>query len=235
MLVDSGAAVLVQILQDRSAMSVFSSLKYEGYSEINLQWAVKKNKKEGKIFYFIQKLATYHDTSFCIPTSKKVAAKCKICAVIRFLQAEGHSAAEICRRISVVYGPNFMSDTYVREWCRKFRNGRTDIHDEGGQGRPCLVTDDLVQHVDKLVCKQCRFTISELSLEFPQVSQKVLYEIATKKRGYHKFCARWVLSSHAATFFDVGIQKFLSHYDKCLNLEDDYVEKWPTYVANFCI
>jgi hypothetical protein len=59
MLVDSGAAVLVQILQDRSAMSVFSSLKYEGYSEINLQWAVKKNKKEGKIFYFIQKLATY--------------------------------------------------------------------------------------------------------------------------------------------------------------------------------
>jgi hypothetical protein len=24
---------------------------YEGYSEINLQWAVKKHKKEGKIFY----------------------------------------------------------------------------------------------------------------------------------------------------------------------------------------
>jgi hypothetical protein len=34
-------------------------LLYESYSEINLQWAVKKNKKEGKIFYYIQKLATY--------------------------------------------------------------------------------------------------------------------------------------------------------------------------------
>ena len=58
--------------------------------------------------------------------------KCEIRAVIRFLQAEGLSAAEIHRRMSAVYGPNFMSDKYVREWCRKFRNGRTDVHDEGG-------------------------------------------------------------------------------------------------------
>jgi hypothetical protein len=33
------------------------------------------------------------------------------------------------------------------------------------------------------------------------------------------------LSSQAATFFDVGIQKLVSHYDKCLNSEGDYVEK----------
>jgi hypothetical protein len=52
-----------------------------------------------------------------------------------------------------------------------------------------------------------------------------LYEIITKKLGYHKFCARWVLSSRAATFFDVGIQKLVSHYDKCLNAGGDYVEK----------
>jgi len=32
--------------------------KYVGYSEINVRWAVKKNKKEGKIFYYMQKLAT---------------------------------------------------------------------------------------------------------------------------------------------------------------------------------
>jgi transposase len=99
--------------------------------------------------------------------------------VIHFLQAEGHSAAEIHRRMSAVYGPNFMSDTYVREWCRKFHDGRTDMYDEGGQGRPSVVTDDLVQHVDKLVLKQHQFTISELLLEFPQVSRTVLYEIVT--------------------------------------------------------
>jgi len=54
------------------------------------------------------------------------------------------------------------------------------MHDEGGQGRPSLVTDDLVQHVNKVVRERRRFTISELSLEFPQVCQMVLYEIVTK-------------------------------------------------------
>jgi len=48
-------------------------------------------------------------------------SKCENHAVIRFLQADGHSAAEIHRRMSAVYGPNFMSDKCVREWCRKFR------------------------------------------------------------------------------------------------------------------
>jgi hypothetical protein len=80
--------------------------------------------------------------------------KREIRAVIRFLQAEGHSAAGVRRRMRAVYGPNFMSDKCVREWCRKFCDGRTDVHDEGGQGRPSLVTYDLVQHVDKVVCKR---------------------------------------------------------------------------------
>jgi transposase len=95
--------------------------------------------------------------------------KCEIHAVIRFLQAEGHSAAEIHCRMSAVYRPNFMSEKCVMEWCRKFCDGRTDVHDEGGQGRPSLVTDDLVQRVDEVVCERRRFTISELSLEFSQV------------------------------------------------------------------
>ena len=77
--------------------------------------------------------------------------KCEIRTVIPFLQAEGHSAAEIHRRMSAVYVPNFMSDKCVREWCRKFRDGRTDMHDEGRQGWPSLVTDGLVQHIDKVV------------------------------------------------------------------------------------
>jgi hypothetical protein len=83
-----------------------------------------------------------------------------------------------------------------------------NVHDEGGQGWPSLVTDDLVQHDDQLVREQHGFTVSELSLEFPQVSQMVLCEIFTKKLGYHRFCARWVLSFQVAT-----------------GGKDDYVEK----------
>jgi transposase len=64
--------------------------------------------------------------------------------VIRFLYAEGHSAAEIHRRLCRVCGDNVMSDSCVREWCRKFRDGRNDMHDEGGQGRHSVVTDEIV-------------------------------------------------------------------------------------------
>jgi hypothetical protein len=45
--------------------------------------------------------------------------------VIRFLHAEEQSAAEIHRRLYHVYGDNVTSDSCVREWCRKFRDGRT--------------------------------------------------------------------------------------------------------------
>ena len=72
-------------------------------------------------------------------------AKCELRSVIRFLQAEGRSAAEIHRRMSKVYGENFMRDGSVREWCRKFKKGRTDVHDEGGHGRKSVATVALCQ------------------------------------------------------------------------------------------
>lgn len=43
------------------------------------------------------------------------------------------SIAEIDRKMSGVYGENFMSDGVVREWCRKLNDGRVDIDNEGGQ------------------------------------------------------------------------------------------------------
>jgi transposase len=91
-----------------------------------------------------------------------------------------------------VYGDNVMSDSCVREWCRKFRNGRTDVHDGGGQGRHSIVTDELFQKVDQCVRGKRRFTISELSGEFPQNSRTPLYRIVTDRLSNHKFCARWV-------------------------------------------
>jgi hypothetical protein len=47
------------------------------------------------------------------------------------------------------------------------------------------------------------------------------------------------LSLQAADFFDTGIQKLISPYDKCLSSGGDYVEKQLKYVRifvynNFC-
>jgi hypothetical protein len=60
-------------------------------------------------------------------------------------------------------------------------------------GRPSVVSDDIFQSVGQKIRERRRFTVSELSCEFPQISRTVLYEITTDRlRYHHKFCARWV-------------------------------------------
>jgi hypothetical protein len=64
-----------------------------------------------------------------------------------------------------------------------FKDGRTNVHDEERNGRPSIVSDDIVQSIDKNNCEKRRFTISELSCEFPHISRIILYEIITARLG----------------------------------------------------
>jgi hypothetical protein len=43
------------------------------------------------------------------------------------------------------------------------------------------------------------------------------------------------LNRLVAGWYDVGISKLVSHYDKCLNVESDYVEKLVKVCATTCI
>jgi len=83
-----------------------------------------------------------------------------------------------------VYGDNAMSDGMVRKWVRMFNEGRENVHDEAQSGRPFLVNDDLVSKVNERVCDDRRFTISDLSLHFPQISRTLLYDIVSNHLGY---------------------------------------------------
>jgi transposase len=66
-----------------------------------------------------------------------------------------------------------MSDSCVREWCKQFRDGHTDVHDEGGRGRHSIVTDELVQKVEQCVHGKRSFTILELSEEDSVILQNL--------------------------------------------------------------
>jgi len=50
------------------------------------------------------------------------------------------------------------------------------VHDEARSGRPSLVNDDLVHKVNERVRNDIRFTISDLSLHFPQILRTLLYD-----------------------------------------------------------
>jgi hypothetical protein len=60
-------------------------------------------------------------------------------------------------------------------------------------GWPSVVSDDLAESFDQEICERQRFTISELSCEFTQISDIALDEIITVRLGDHRFCAGWVL------------------------------------------
>ena len=107
------------------------------------------------------------------------AADCEIRSVIRFLNARYVLPSEIHHQICQVYGNNAMSDGIVRKWVRMFNEGRENVHDEARSGRPSLVNDDLVRKVNERVRDDRRFTISDLSLHFPQILRTLLYDIVS--------------------------------------------------------
>ena len=105
------------------------------------------------------------------------AADCEIRSVIRFLTLGIHH--QICQ----VYGDNAMSDGMVRKWVRMFNEARENVHDEARSGRPSLVIDDLVRKVNERVRDDRLFTISDLSLHYPQISRTLLYDIFSSHLG----------------------------------------------------
>ena len=120
------------------------------------------------------------------------AADCEIQSVIRFLNTRNVLPSAIHHQICQVYGDNAMSDGMVRKWVRMFNEGRENVHDEGRSGRPSLVNDDLVCKVNERVPDDRRFTISDLSLHFHQISRTVLYDLKDSVQ-------KW-LTSHPAAY-----------------------------------
>ena len=107
------------------------------------------------------------------------AAECEIRSVILFLNARNVLPSEIHHQICQVYSDSAMSDGIVRKWVRMFNEERENVHDEARSGRPSLVNDDLVRKVIERVRDDRHFTISDLSLHFPQISRTLLYDIVS--------------------------------------------------------
>jgi len=67
----------------------------------------------------------------------------------------------------------------VRKWVRMFNERRENVHDKARSGRPSLVNDDLVRKVNERVRDDRRFTISDLSLNFPQILMTLFCDIVS--------------------------------------------------------
>jgi hypothetical protein len=68
-------------------------------------------------------------------------ASWEIRVVIRFLHAKNKSSAEILSELCSIYGQNVMSEGTVRQWCRMFKDGRTNVHDEERNVWPAICSE----------------------------------------------------------------------------------------------
>jgi hypothetical protein len=67
---------------------------------------------------------------------------CEIYAVICFLYTKNMTAVEIHHELcATVYGQNAMSEGSVRQWCRMFKDARTNVYDEEKSGRSSVVSE----------------------------------------------------------------------------------------------
>jgi hypothetical protein len=105
----------------------------------------------------------------------KKPTACEMRSVIHFLNARNMKLAAIHHQLCEVYGEHAMSDSMICRWVRHFNEGCKNVHDLRSSW-PSVVNEDLMYAVEEKIQKNRQFTISSLSLHFPQISRSLLHE-----------------------------------------------------------
>jgi hypothetical protein len=89
------------------------------------------------------------------------------------------------------------------------------VHDDLQSGQPSVVNEVVVRAVEEKIQENRRFTISSLSLHFPQISRSLLHEIVSDKFHFQKLCSCWVskmLTDEHKTKWQASASTFLTQY-----------------------
>jgi hypothetical protein len=87
--------------------------------------------------------------------------------VIRFLNDENFRPAEIHRQIADVHGEGTMQEGNTRKWCRLFKEGSINVHDEERtKWAPVFGDSRFKRKVNVEIRQNRRFVISELHEHF---------------------------------------------------------------------
>ena len=69
--------------------------------------------------------------------------------MIRFLSTKGVKTVEIRLRISEFYGGDIKTNGMVQKWVRAFKENHINIQDVEQSGRSSVITQNLVEKIDK--------------------------------------------------------------------------------------
>ena len=113
-----------------------------------------------------------------------------------------------------------------------------NMHDEARSERPSLVNDDLVRKVNERVRDDRRFTISDLSLHFPQISRTLWHcqqSFGSQAAAYKTLCPATISASiMAANMWKNSLKNVESDNNNILfeTLLDFFLRRNGTYFLN---
>jgi hypothetical protein len=135
-------------------------------------------------------------------------------SLIWFLNSTNFRPAKIHRQIVKVYGEGTMNKGNARKWCRLFKDGRTNMHEEEWSKHA------LHEHLKQVIFEHPPDSPDlapsdyNLFLHLKKLLPTRIWGVTKRQK------------TPCGTFFDEGIQKLDPRYDKCLNLHGDYMEKY---------
>jgi transposase len=75
-----------------------------------------------------------------------------------------------------------MSVQHVRKWCREFKDGRRDVHDEQCSGRPSVSVETIAK-VKETMLKDRRVTVREVCEMIPDVSKTCIATFTARRES----------------------------------------------------
>ncbi|PNF41749.1 hypothetical protein B7P43_G03429 [Cryptotermes secundus] len=111
---------------------------------------------------------------------------------IKFCQKLGDTQVETIRKIQQAFGDDAMSNSRIKEWYNRFKDGRTSVDSEPRSGRPSTSrNENVIEQVRTLVMEDCHITVRELANEIG-VSIGSVHSILTEDLGRRRVSAKFV-------------------------------------------
>ena len=100
-------------------------------------------------------------TSFLLASIMTESIEQRYC--IKFLQKLGNNQTETIQKIQQAFGDEVLSQTQIKEWFYRFKNGQMSVESEARSDRPSTSQNKgVIEKVCQIVMEDCRLTLRKI-------------------------------------------------------------------------
>ena len=122
----------------------------------------------------------------------KMTKRCEQRIRIKFSFKLEKIFAETIEMIQKAFGDECMGKTQIKEWCKRFKNGRTSVDSDPRSGRPLnTITPENIERVRLAIGEDRRLTVRELESNLG-ILKTCVSRILTENLRMTRVCAKFI-------------------------------------------